>query len=186
MMQRKNKITQQILYSFISLISERIRFSWLIKIKILLGLSILGSKASYSQTTVLPSKENQIDTLKLDVELEPETMVMCYEVIVVDYISVQPKFIGGQRALNRFVRENVVYPLKAIENNIEGEIAINLTIDTEGAVQDARIIQGLGYGLDEEALRLVKIIPKFKPGKVNKVVSTSNTTVIFHFELSKK
>jgi protein TonB len=48
---------------------------------------------------------------------------------------------------------------------------------------DAQIISGLGYGLDEEALRLVKIMPKFKPGKINREVSAMNKTLIFHFEL---
>lgn len=187
-MERRNRIIFKPIYSLLSLITERIRISWLIRLKILIGLSLLANKTAYSQTqtTVFPSKENQIDTLKLNVDIESESITLCYEVVVVNYRSVEPKFLGGQRALNRFVRENVIYPKSAIENSIEGELAVNITIDTIGNVQNALVIQGLGYGLDEEALRLAKILPKFKPGKANKRIITSNTTIIFHFELPKK
>lgn len=170
------------LYSIISFLTEKIRFKWLIQLKILIGLAIIGNKTSLAQEVTFPNQENKSDTLQLDVELKSNA-VMCYEVVVVDYKNEEPKYYGGQRALNRFVRKNVKYPQEAIIRKIEGEISVNVTINAEGDVLDAQIISGLGYGLDEEVLRLARKLPRFKPGKVNKIESIMNKTLIFHFEL---
>ena len=116
------------LYSITSYLTEKIRLNWLIKLKILIGLAIIGNKTAVAQDVKFPNRENKSDTLYLDVELKEDAVVLCYEVIVVDYKRVEPKFIGGQRALNRFVRNNVKYPEEAINKQIEGEISVNLSI----------------------------------------------------------
>lgn len=173
------------MYSVLSFLTRNIRSSYLIKLKIAIGFALLGAKSGNSQTLEFPNRIHQPDTLKLDIELEEDIVSLCYEVVVVDYKSKEPKYIGGQSALNKFVRENVQYPKEAIEKGIEGNIAVNLTINEKGEIIESSILRKLGYGLDEEALRLVQLIPKMKPGKVKGKKTQMNKTIVFYFELPK-
>jgi TonB family protein len=188
-MKKPNKLIQfglEKLYFILSLLTKNVRLSFLIKLKIAVGIALISANSSNAQTVEFPNKTNSSDTLNLDVELEEDMTTLCYDVVVVYNKSKEPKFIGGQKALNRFVQDNVQYPKEALKNNIEGDVAINLMIDEDGNITDANILKAIGFGLDEEALRLVKIMPKMEPGKINHKKSTMNKTVVFHFELPDK
>ena len=69
-----------------------------------------------------------------------------------------PSYPGGREALVKFLIENQVYPDEARKNNIEGIVHISFDVDHYGEVSRERIIRGLGYGCDEEAARLVKLL----------------------------
>jgi protein TonB len=76
--------------------------------------------------------------------------------------DVPPSFPG----LPDFLRNNLVYPPAAFDNNIQGRVAVNFTVDEEGKIVQAKVIQGIGYGCDEEALRVIRLT-KWKPGLVH-------------------
>ncbi|MFH0895667.1 MAG: TonB family protein [Bacteroidota bacterium] len=78
-----------------------------------------------------------------------------------------PVYPGGEQAMNEFILKNIVYPPKAKDLGIKGTVYINFVIDAEGAVTDAKVIRGIGGGCDEEALRVMKIMPKWAPGTSN-------------------
>jgi TonB family protein len=82
-------------------------------------------------------------------------------------VDVHPEFPGGLGALKRFVTDNQNYPQAAAENDVTGRVLVQLIVDTEGRIEDAAIIKGLGSGCDEEALRLVRLLPSFNPGILN-------------------
>jgi len=71
--------------------------------------------------------------------------------------SQQPAFKGGQSALDSFLSQKIVYPEYAKQNCISGTIKVGFTLDANGKVQDAKVIQGLGIDLDDEALRVIKL-----------------------------
>ncbi|TKG91568.1 energy transducer TonB [Puteibacter caeruleilacunae] len=177
-------------YSVLNYLTNNFRLSFLIKIKIAVGLALISTVDANAQKKVdFPNTENKVDTLNLDVELEEDdSFTLCYEVVVVRrrYRQKDPKFKGGQHALNKFVRENVSYPQEAIDNDIEGNVAVNVSIDEEGNVTNAYVVNAIGHGLDEEALRLVRMMPKFKPGKAYGKVTEQNKTIVIHFEMPKK
>lgn len=68
--------------------------------------------------------------------------------------------------LKKFWADNIKYPRDAIENYIQGKVGVNFVIDENGKVVEAKICNKLGYGCDEEVLRVIKLMPDWKPGKM--------------------
>lgn len=79
----------------------------------------------------------------------------------------RPIFPGGDRKLIRYIEKNTKYPKEALKNNIEGKVYVSFIIEKDGSVSTATIVSGLGYGCDDEALRVISSLPKFTPGKQN-------------------
>lgn len=76
-----------------------------------------------------------------------------------------PLFPGGSQALGKFLVSKLQYPKSALEQGISGKVHVTFTVDSAGHIRDPRIVKGVGHGLDEEALRLVRIMPWWEPGK---------------------
>ncbi len=96
----------------------------------------------------------------------------------------QPWYEGGPKALKKFVSENLRYPVEALENSIEGTVFVKYDIDHQGNVVDAKVITGLGYGCDEEALRLTKML-KFKVEKPRGLRVLYHKSIQIHFRLQE-
>ncbi|REJ83738.1 MAG: energy transducer TonB [Bacteroidetes bacterium] len=94
----------------------------------------------------------------------------------------QPKFPGGNKAMDQFVSSNLRYPEEAIENKVEGTVAVDFDIDVFGNVIEAKIKHGIGYGCDEEALRLVKLL-KFEKKKYQGMRVVFHRSINIHFRL---
>jgi len=81
--------------------------------------------------------------------------------------EIMPAYPGGENALRVFVENHIQYPDKAIDNNIEGTVRVYFIVDEQGKISAPIIISPkLGYGLEEEALRVIKKMPKWSPGQV--------------------
>jgi TonB family protein len=76
-----------------------------------------------------------------------------------------PEYVGGNNAMSTFIAGNIKYPQKAKEKGVQGTVYISFVIDENGSVGEAKVIRGVGSGCDEEALRVVKMMPKWEPGK---------------------
>lgn len=76
-----------------------------------------------------------------------------------------PEFVGGDQAMYDFINENLKYPEEAKKNNISGAVLISFTVLKSGEISEVKVQQGIGYGCDQEAERIVKIMPKWEPGK---------------------
>lgn len=76
-----------------------------------------------------------------------------------------PAFPGGDAAYSAFIKQNAVFPKEALVRRISGTVYVSFVVDEQGRITDARVIKGCGGGLDEEALRLVRIMPWWTPGK---------------------
>lgn len=96
-------------------------------------------------------------------------------------VETPPEFPGGQKAFAKFLGSNIQYPLAARESKIEGKVYIGFVVEKNGELTDLKIIKGIGGGCDEEALRVLKVSPQWKPGIADgKPVRTSYTfPVIF-------
>jgi Ca-activated chloride channel family protein len=90
-----------------------------------------------------------------------------------------PEFPGGEAAMHNFLVQNIQYPPKAQENGIQGRVYVSFVIDTDGSIIDVRIIRGISPSLNAEAIRIVKSMPRWKPGKQRgKAVQVSYTVPI--------
>tara|TARA_B100000902_G_scaffold91050_1_gene94651 strand:- start:99 stop:752 length:654 start_codon:yes stop_codon:yes gene_type:complete len=76
-----------------------------------------------------------------------------------------PEFPGGDLGLMKFIQKNVKYPAIAKEYNITGKVYVSFIVDKTGQVTNVKIVRGVDKNLDAEALRVVKSLPKYKPGK---------------------
>ncbi|WP_343701276.1 TonB family protein [Chitinophaga sp.] len=84
------------------------------------------------------------------------------------FVEIMPEFPGGEAALARFLTNNLRYPGMAAENGVQGVVFVKFVVRATGEISDVELIGAKkGAGLDEEALRVVKRMPKWKPGKQN-------------------
>lgn len=80
-------------------------------------------------------------------------------------VEQMPEFPGGEEKLYKFLSDSIGYPELAKQNHIQGKVYVAFVVEKDGSVTDARIIRGIGGGCDEEALRVIKLMPKWIPGK---------------------
>jgi protein TonB len=78
-----------------------------------------------------------------------------------------PTFPGGNAAMLSFLGRKLSYPAAALDRQLSGKVHVAFVVDPEGHLHDPHVVRGLGGGLDEEALRLVRIMPWWTPGRVN-------------------
>ncbi|NIG56813.1 energy transducer TonB [Chitinophaga sp. Cy-1792] len=84
------------------------------------------------------------------------------------FVEQPPSFPGGEEALNKYLSKNIRYPRVAQENGISGTVFVQFVVDSEGNIKDVKTVGAAkGGGLEEEAIRVVKTMPKWKPGKQN-------------------
>ena len=87
-----------------------------------------------------------------------------------------PMFPGGETALLKYLQENIKYPPKAIKDSIQGRVVVQFLIDPSGCVGEVNVVRSVREDLDAEAVRVVKTLPKFIPGRMyGKAVSTLYT-----------
>lgn len=131
-------------------------------------------KKNHKSTTQIP----QVRELMGEVSIMPEPPTaggISYEPIapeipievqkdeVLPYAEVMPEFPGGMKEMVNFLNKNLIYPQEMLENGIEGKIYVQFTVTKTGEIKDAVVARGVN-GLNAEALRLVKQMPKWKPG----------------------
>jgi protein TonB len=101
-------------------------------------------------------------------ELPPEPVVADPdEGKVFQFVQEPPTFPGGEELLYKYLGSNIKYPPLARENGITGKVFVSFIVDTDGKITEAKVLRSLGGGCDEEALRVVKSMPNWKPGKNN-------------------
>ena len=83
---------------------------------------------------------------------------------VLEKAEVMPEFPGGEQAMMKFVAENVQYPEEAKEKEISGRVLVGFIVEKDGSISETEVVKGIGGGCDEEAVRVVKAMPKWKPG----------------------
>jgi periplasmic protein TonB len=76
-----------------------------------------------------------------------------------------PTFPGGQSALMQFLQSNLRYPTMAREAGIQGTVFVTFVVERDGSITDVRVLRGVGGGLDEEAVRVVRNMPRWTPGR---------------------
>jgi TonB family protein len=75
--------------------------------------------------------------------------------------------VGGIRAYNKYLDANARYPQEALKNNVKGKVKVEFAVRTDGSLDEYKIVKSLGYGCDEEVIRLIKDGPKWSPSTEN-------------------
>ena len=79
-------------------------------------------------------------------------------------LDVQPEFPDGNNGLAKYLSENIKYPKKALKNGISGKVFVQFVIDKTGKVTNVNAVRGVEKSLDKEAVKVVKSMPRWKPG----------------------
>jgi len=130
---------------------------------------------------------------ELNIQLQEDASALS-EVVVTGYGTMrrtpgdepllrQAEPIGGLKAYNQYLENEKIYPQQALDNKIEGKVIIEFTVTIAGAVTDFNVVRKLGYGCDEELIRLVKEGPKWRPSYVDNEAVESLVRVKTKFEI---
>jgi TonB family protein len=144
------------------------------------------------------SKEVEVTSDQIDVQLDADVSELS-EVVVVGYgekslgdLSAGPTIMelaapaGGRKAFKQYLEKNVRYPEQALKNKVEGKVTIQFSVGMTGQMSDFKVIRGIGYGCDEEVIRLIKAGPKWSPTKKNDEPMRDRVRVRMRFSLPKK
>lgn len=102
---------------------------------------------------------------------------------VFDVVEQQASFPGGNSALQSFLASQVKYPVVAMENGISGRVVVEFVVERDGSLTDVKVVRSVDPSLDKEAIRVVKSMPKWSPGKLNGTTVRVRHTVPVVFRL---
>ena len=138
---------------------------------------IQAPKPQVTQIQVVDN-EAEVEDIELNAEVDQNEIIEEYvyeapeiedEEIVEEevFLSVEenPEFPGGPAKLLEYVQKNLKYPMMARESDIQGRVFVGFVVEKDGSISNVRVLRGIGGGCDEEAVRVVQTLPKFKPGK---------------------
>jgi len=97
-------------------------------------------------------------------------------------IQTIPSFPGGEPALQQYLKEQVKYPELAKKNGIQGRVVVGFQVEADGSLSSIRVLRDIGGGCGEEAIRVVKGMPKWLPGKNNGVPAPREYTLMVTFK----
>jgi TonB family protein len=79
-------------------------------------------------------------------------------------LSSYPEYTGGQERMMEFINQNLKYPDEAKKGKIEGKVFVQFIVEKDGRLSNVKVLRGIGAGCDEEVIRVVKMMPPWKPG----------------------
>ena len=80
-------------------------------------------------------------------------------------VEEMPSFPGGEVKMMEYIAKNIKYPPQALKKGIRGRVIVSFVVEPDGSVSNVKVLRGIGGGCDEEAIRVVKSMPRWKPGK---------------------
>lgn len=154
--------------------------------------TLVFSCIGFMRTEIVAGPQDQTNVqLKPDVSQRSEVVVAGYgaerkaddsSISNMEFASPE----GGQSAYNAYLENNLRYPAQALEKNIEGEVTIEFTVEPTGQLTAFKVMQALGFGCDEEVIRLIQEGPQWRPTKRNNAPLRDIVKVRMKFTLPKK
>ncbi len=149
------------------------------------------------EVEVLNVVEDDVETESIEINTEDEKDVEVViappveapveeeeEEVIFMVVETMPEFPGGQQALFKYLNENVKYPVIAQENGIQGRVICQFVVNKDGAIVDVEVVRSGGDpSLDKEAVRVIKSMPKWNPGKQRGKAVRVKYTVPVNFRL---
>lgn len=125
-------------------------------------IEIVDDEQEIEEELEIEDLEVQEDT---EIEIIEEVQEEVIEEEVFTIVEEMPAFPGGEAKLFEYLGKNIKYPQIAKEAGISGVVYVNFVVGAQGNITDVKVLRGIGGGCDEEAVRVVKNMPKWKPGK---------------------
>ena len=100
------------------------------------------------------------------------------------FVEELPQFPGGESAMMAYLKKNLIYPKEAVKEQIEGKVFVSFVVNIDGSIEGVKVLRGVYQLLDNEALRVVKNMPKWNPGKQNGKAVRVQYTLPVNFKLT--
>lgn len=152
-----------------STMQKIVRYLSFLSFALLISANIMYAQTPLQET--IPPQEPVKEKSKID------------DIFVV--VEVQPEYPGGMQALMSFLSENIIYPLEAIRNGVEGRVITSFIVNKDGSVSDIEVIRSVDSLLNAEAIRVIGMMPKWNPGKQKGEAVNVRFTMPVAFRLNK-
>lgn len=116
-------------------------------------------EVSFNVEVTEETKNIEITPVKIEEEVDEE------EVKIFTVVEQDPEFPGGMEALYKYLAQNIKYPQLARDNNITGKVYVTFVVERDGSIANPKVLRDIGGGCGQEAIRVVKSMPKWAPGK---------------------
>ena len=127
-------------------------------------LEIVENDADVEESTIQASDETDkaVEVKYVPVEVEEEEVE---EQQIFQVVEEMPEFPGGMAECMKFLSKNIKYPPISAENGVQGRVIVQFVVNQDGSIVDPVVVRGVDSHLDKEALRVIQMMPKWKPGK---------------------
>jgi len=127
-------------------------------------IQIVENDAEVEESTIQASDETDkaVEVKYVPVEVEEEEVE---EQQIFQVVEEMPEFPGGMAECMKFLSKNIKYPPISAENGIQGRVIVQFVVNQDGSIVDPVVVRGVDSHLDKEALRVIQMMPKWKPGK---------------------
>ena len=127
-------------------------------------LEIMDNDSKVEESTIQASDDTQaaVEVKYTPVEVEEEEVE---EQQIFQVVEEMPEFPGGMGECMKFLAKNIKYPTIAQENGVQGRVIVQFVVNRDGSIVDPVVMRGVDPHLDKEALRVIGMMPKWKPGK---------------------
>jgi len=126
------------------------------------AVQAMAQEETIKQQENVPSSPPKVEVQK------PESKTSEEKFVVVEKVA---EFPGGEKARMKYLKDNINYPEEAKQQGIQGTVYVTFIVEPDGKINDVRILQGIGGGCDEEAVRVIENMPNWKPGEIRGEVS---------------
>ena len=127
-------------------------------------LEIMDNDSEVEESTIQASDDTQaaVEVKYTPVEVEEEDVE---EQQIFQVVEEMPEFPGGMAECMKFLSKNIKYPTISQENGVQGRVIVQFVVNRDGSIVDPVVVRGVDPYLDKEALRVISMMPKWKPGK---------------------
>ena len=112
-----------------------------------------------------------------------EVIAIVEEEEIIEFPDVEAEFIGGAQALMKYIQTNIQYPPTSIEMNEQGKVYLSFVVEADGSITNVAVERGVSPDLDREAKRVVRSMPKWKPGEAKAKKSRTRCRLPINFQL---
>lgn len=133
----------------------------------------LNGNAQVEQS--VSTEDSVVNTIKVQSKVDAN--------LVFDFVDKMPEFPGGQVEMIKFLSKNINYPTVALDQGLQGSIYVQFVIWKDGSVREVKVLRGVGSSLDNEAIRVIKMMPNWEPGTQRGIPVNTRYTLPIKFKL---
>jgi protein TonB len=127
--------------------------------------SVETTMVTQDDLSTKPNTEAPAEETMVVEEVKTQVIEQAAPAQIFTVVEEQPTYPGGDEARIKYLQDNMKYPEEAKELGVQGKVYVTFVVEVDGSISDVKVLRGIGSGCDDEAIRVVKSMPKWVPGK---------------------